>query len=192
MKIKNYIFDKPPVKTILYYAEDQDIYDTMVKTGAIDEMYKGSPSAGELRKLVSPYKKGGSCVVIDDSMHKITSDLTLIFTTLSHHLNCSVIFIVQNLFVNSPEYRTISLNATYCFIMRNRRNEQQVQQYAKQVSLYGTSYIIQSFRERAKSPYSYLFFDFKPGTPHHLMVRSCLLPQEFPIEVYLEKEFYPE
>ena len=58
-------------------------------------------------------------VVIDDFMQELTKDVSLLFSTFSHHLNVTVFLLAQNLFLKNPVFRDISLNATYHFIFKN-------------------------------------------------------------------------
>jgi hypothetical protein len=51
--------------------------------------------------------------IIDDMMGEKDRVISKLFTKKSHHGNLSVIYIVQNLFHQSKEHRTISLNASY-------------------------------------------------------------------------------
>ena len=50
-------------------------------------------------------------IIIDDLMNITNRSVTNLFTKGSHHYNCSVIYIVQNLFNQNKENRTISLNS---------------------------------------------------------------------------------
>lgn len=54
-------------------------------------------------------------IVMDDMMFESgkNENMSLLFTRGSHHLNLSVIFIVQNFFHRSKQMRTISLNMQY-------------------------------------------------------------------------------
>ena len=48
--------------------------------------------------------------------------LASLFSKKSHHRNCSVIFIVQNLFVQGKEMRNITQNYHYMVLFKNPRN----------------------------------------------------------------------
>ena len=50
-------------------------------------------------------------IIIDDLMNETNRSVTNLFTKGSHHYNCSVIYIVQTLFNQNKENRTISLNS---------------------------------------------------------------------------------
>ena len=188
LKHKNLLFDKPPERTFLFYSEYQDIYNQMLQSKAVDELHKGIPPLEELKKMLTPYKKTGSCCVFDDSIHDIQEDISKIFTIYSHHLNCSVFFISQNLFYQNKEYRTMNLNATYCIIMGGFRSRGQILSYAKQISPYRTNYIVDGFTDATKSPYGYLIFDFKQGVADHIRLRTNILPSENPVTVYVQSK----
>ncbi|GFO22472.1 AAA ATPase domain [Plakobranchus ocellatus] len=49
--------------------------------------------------------------IVDDLMNEADKSLTDLFTKWSHHKNISVIHIVQNLFGNNKQQRTLSLNS---------------------------------------------------------------------------------
>ena len=138
--------------------------------------------------LVNPYKSSnGSLIIFDDSMSDISNDFTQIFTNLSHHQNCSVIYITQNLFHKDSNYRTMSLNAHYLFLMKNDRDKQQINNLARQVCPGNSTYVVESFIQATKSPYSFLLMDFRPQSPNILKLRSHIFPHQFPYTLYIEK-----
>ena len=189
LKHKHALFTEPPERTFMFYQEWQPIYDAMLDNKCVHEFHQGMPSIEELRNMILPFKKTGSCCIFDDSIHNIQNEISKLFSTYSHHLNCSVFFITQNLFLQNKEYRTMSLNANYCIIMGGIRSMSQVNTFARQISPYKTSYIVEGFRHATKNkPYSYLLLDFKQTTPDHLRVRTNILPHEQPMIIYLEKK----
>ena len=108
-----------------------------------------------------------------------------IFLELSHHGNCSVFFLSQNLFFANRRYRSISLNAKYLFILKNPRDQSQILSLAKQISPYRPNFLIESFQESVKNPYGYLFLDCTQQTSAILRIRSNILPHEWPTAVYI-------
>ena len=120
LRYRDYIFTTPPAKVFYFYSEMQDIYKNMEKEKIVDQFIKGLPTFEELKELVEPYKNtGGSVCVFDDSLEDVNEDISRIFTKLSHHMNSSIFFISQSLFFNNKEYRTMSLNAHYLFLMKS-------------------------------------------------------------------------
>ena len=103
--------------------------------------------------------KNRNLVVIDDLMSETDERVTKLFTKKSHHCNTSVIYLVQNLFPKGKESRSISINAQYMVLFKNPRDNTQVVNLAKQMSV----------------PHGYLFVDLKQSTPEHLRLRSNIL-----------------
>jgi len=61
-------------------------------------------------------------VVIDDLMNETNRSVTDPFTKGSHHINISVIYIVQNLINKGKEHRTISLDSHYIVVFESPRD----------------------------------------------------------------------
>lgn len=188
LRNKHLIFNPPPAKVFYFYSEMQDIYKNMENEDVVDQLIEGLPSLDEIKELVKPYtKNGGSLCVFDDSLDGITDNVSKLFTVISHHLNCSMILISQNLFFQNKEYRTMSLNAHYLFIMKSPRDSSQIVNIAKQISPYKTKHVVDSFRYATRNPFSYLLIDTHASTPDHLRLKSNFLPHEWPMVIYLEK-----
>ena len=112
--------DDPPEKILWLYGEYQSAYDDMRKSIDNVRFIEGFPS--DMDTLIDPGVR--NLVVIDDLMTELSGDtrVTNLFTKGSHHRNMSVIFIVQNLFLASKQFRTISLNAHYMILFKNPRD----------------------------------------------------------------------
>lgn len=190
LTVRNTIFTKNPDNVILFFKHEQDIYKQMLELKLVDEVIsidEGFTFDNIIAK-VNPYKdKNGSLLIIDDAMTDIGNDFEQLFTNLSHHQNCSVIFLTQNLFYRDKTYRTMSLNSHYFVIMKNPRDKQQISILAKQFCPGNSTYVINSYMDATKYSYSYLLLDFMPDSPSSLRLRSKIFPHEFPYTVYLEK-----
>ena len=81
---------------------------------------KGFPTETQL-KIYS-----GNLVVIDELMSEMSSVSSDIFTKHVHHINMSVIYIVQNLFNGAKNHRTMSLNSNYIVSFENPCDKAQV------------------------------------------------------------------
>jgi len=191
LSIREEMFTTNPDHVIVFYKYMQDVYQEMLANQLVDELLDvGSADFNfdTIVEKVRPYKDGnGSLIIFDDSMTDMAGNFEQVFTNVSHHQNCSVIFITQNLFFNNKAYRTMSLNAHYFFLMKNERDKQQISILAKQFCPGNTTYVIQAFNEATKTPYSYLMLDFTQESPACLKLRSHIFPDEFPYTVYLEK-----
>jgi len=191
LALSDSLFDSKPQHVILYYKFMQDIYQDMFEKGYLQELISTDSNDFNITSIidkVSAYKEnGGSMIIFDDSMADIIDDFDQIFTNVSHHQNCCVIFITQNLFYKDKAYRTMSLNCHYLFIMKNERDKQQIGILAKQFCPGNSTYVVQAFNEATRAPFSYLLLDFTQESPACLKLRSHIFPHQFPYTVYLEK-----
>ena len=186
LRYQDEIFETPPEKIYLFYSEPQEIYNNMEYEGVVDKLIMGTPTSEKLKQLVSPYKKkGGTVCIFDDALKDITDDMEYIFTTLTHHLNMSVFFLTQSLFFQNKSYRTMTLNAHYLFVMKSPRDSSQISHLAKQVSPYKTKFVIDSYQNATRRPYTYLLIDLHQRTPDYLRYLSNIVPSEWPMEIYV-------
>ena len=125
------VVDKPSGLILWLYGEYQDAYDELKASFPNIRFVESFPP--NLNAFVDP--SVNNLVVVDDLMLECSKDssLTEAFTKGSHHRNMSVIFILQNLFLDSKQFRTISLNAHYMVLFKNARDKSQVVHLAKQV-----------------------------------------------------------
>lgn len=127
-------------------------------------------------------------VIVDDLMTELGSDQRLanIFTKGSHHLNVSIVFIVQNLFYQAKYMRNVSLNCHYIIVMKNPRDKSQIYHLARQLYPTKSKEMIKAFEDATLEPYSYLKLDLKPTTPEEYRLQSNILPVNgrFSIIVY--------
>ena len=174
---------------VYFYNQWQNSYEGVKKEGIIHKWINELPTADKIEDETLSYKdRGGSIIVIDDFANQIGKDIAQVFTVLSHHMRAVIIFLTQNLFSKNPVYRDISLNATYILLFKNPRDSSQISHFARQFAPGKTNYIIDSFREATKRPYSYMLFDHHQGTPEILRVRSSCLPHELPMKIWLPKK----
>jgi hypothetical protein len=128
-----------------------------------------------------------SLIVIDDIVcdPDVMKQCVSLFVRGSHHLNASVFFITQNLFTNSSEFRTISLNANQFVLFKTVRGKHQVERLAHQIfSRQETQEFLRAFKDATRDPYSYLLLDLEPTQEHR--VRSNIFPNEEEIVYLLE------
>lgn len=171
-----------------FYREWQDSFDSMKKEGLIKHWHNKLPTEDFLREISLPFQgREGTLVIIDDFGSNLNSDISLLFTVLSHHCNISVVLILQTLFSKNPVYREIQLSAQYLAIFRNNRDKSQIINFAKQFSPKNINYVLGSFMEATKQPYTYVLFDLTQRIPDMLRMRSNMLIHEWPMKVWIEK-----
>lgn len=112
-------------------------------------------------EFVSDFTDKPDIVVYDDLMSDIAGNksLTDVFTKKRHHENVTIIFIIQNLFYQSREMRTISLNCMYFILLKNPRDRMQVMNMGKQIFPHSMSYFMDSVNDAFKEPFSHLVID---------------------------------
>lgn len=155
------MFQRPSKHVILVYSHFQKLYEEMYGNGVITKMIEGYTNYEELKELIMSYKQdGGSFLILDDQLSNLNSDIMKIFFELSHHGNCTVFMISQNLFFSSRKFRSISLNSNYLFILKNPRDQSQILSLAKQYLPYRPSFLIEAFQDSIKKPHGYLCMDF--------------------------------
>ena len=163
-------------KIIWLYGEYQPAYRELASKFPYILFIEGIPE--NLNEYIDP--KFRNLIVIDDLMSETGSDkkVTNLFTKGSHHRNLSVILLLQNLFYNGKESRTISLNAHYIVLFKNPRDNTIVTSLAKQMYPGKIKFLQEAFRDATKLPYHYLFLDLKPYTDEKFQVRTCIMPSE--------------
>ena len=127
-------------------------------------------------------------VVIDDLMHKTgnSKKVSELFTKGSHHRNLSVVLILQNLFHQDKEMRTVSLNTHYMILFKNPRDALQISHLAKQMYPNKSKYMVEAYKDATAQPYGYLFVDLKPDTYEDMRLLTNIFPDEY-TTVYVPK-----
>jgi hypothetical protein len=104
-----------------------DIYQPLYGTVNGVEFVQGLPDVDAL----DPAEK--HLIIINDQMDDVDQRVTNLFTKYSHHMNLSVMLIVQNLFNINKYHRTISLNTHYMVLFKNPRDMSQIMALAHQM-----------------------------------------------------------
>ena len=174
------IIDYPPEEIVFCFSLWQNRYDTLQQFDKRIDFIEGLPT---LEQLSSKRRK---LLIIDDLMNETDERITNIFTKGSHHMNLSVIYIVQNLFSKNKQHRTITLNTHYMTIFKNPRDLSQICRLASQMFPKNSHYLLDAYKLATSEPYSYLFIDLTQDTLDHLRLRSNILNKEFQT-VYITK-----
>ena len=164
-------------RIIWHYGQWQEIYDQMTDV----EFKQGPPSEEDIQTYQD------SLLIIDDLMSECATLSSNIFTKFSHHLTISVIYILQNLFVQSKNQRSISLNSGYIVLFKNPRDFSQAVFLARQVSPYNNNLVLEAFLDATIKPHSYLMFDFIQSTQETHRMRTNIFPGEKDF-IYVKKD----
>lgn len=167
------VMTRTPDRLDLFFSHGQRAYEEMKKTSPCPVvLHRGGP--GE------DYEPPpGTLVVVDDLQATHSEIVSQWFTRKSHHLDCSIIYLVQNVFDKSPYHRSISLNATYLILFRNPRDMSQVSHLDKQVYPSGGKLLTRAYMSATRGiAHSYIVVDFNQSTPEDFRLRNTLFPEE--------------
>jgi hypothetical protein len=177
------LIDAPGHLRIIWaYGVFQEGYNKPFKNQNITVDYvEGMPTADDGRYDI---------LVVDDLMSEVggNKNLSNVFTKGSHHDNVSVIFIVQNLFYQALEMRTMSLNSQYIILMKNRRDLTQISTFARQIYPRNVKFFMDAYQQALEmNDYGYILFDARADTPESLRLRTNITPDKFPTIVFTPK-----
>ena len=160
-------FDRPPTSVIIAYSRMQSVYETIADSSAVPvRLVEGLPD-----DLKTP---PGSLLIIDDLQNEAGKAVCDWFTKNAHHYDTNVIYLVQNLFLKTPEHRTASINAHYIVLFKNPRDKSQITNLAKQFAPNNPSYVVEAFKKATTRPHAYLLLDFKQDTDDLLRIRDSV------------------
>ena len=181
----DYIFDPSPVKKILFYREDQTIYDQWYESGLITHKQKGMPERDELMSLISENKDGGGSLVFFDDcasfIEENKEDFNYYFTVASHHYKTSFFLVLHSLF--SPALRILSLNTHRFILTQSPRDVGQVRTLASQSFPGRTQFVVDAYEDSTDREFGFLIMDFSPRCDKRLRVVGNIFSKE-PISVY--------
>ena len=175
------------MKNIVFcYSRWQNIYTTFQNKNIIQKWINKLPTNQEFINYVEEYEdQGGSIVVIDDFMAQMSRDLVEIVTVTSRHTNTSTFILFQSLFPSNRLARQISLNVKYIHILKNPRENAQIQFLARQISPNDYKWIVDAYHEATKHPYSCFIIDLMQETPDEIRYKSNIFAINSPICVWM-------
>lgn len=151
----------------------------------VNEFREGLLTYEEMQQLAAKHKHGNGCmIIIDDMLDAVEGTLVRdLFTRIARHENVSVLFVTQNTFLKSPNYRTKSLNTNYVVLFRNFRDRTPLRAFAQQYMPENTRFITDVYQDVMKTMYGHLFIDLRQETDNRIRIRSSVLQE--PVTVYL-------
>ena len=142
-----------PQRIVWCYSQWQPIYDELLVSVPNIEFYRGIPTAIDTTSFFDVHVT--NLVVLDDLMSESGSDKSIsnLFTRGSHHMNLSVVYIVQNLFNQGKMSRNISLNSQYLVLFKSPRDKQQIMVLARQLYPRNTHLFLNAYEEALNRPH---------------------------------------
>ena len=184
---KKILFSEEPKIVLWFYKEMQPLYRKLKEQNLVTEFFDGSILNLESIKqeILSHPKHAAKLIIFDDFMYDTSSFMSQIFTICGHHYSASILFLTQSLFHSGKEFRTISLNSHYLFLMKSPRDSSQIIPLARQIRPYNSRYIVEAYKEATKKPYSYILLDFHQNQNDKFRLRSSIFPKEAPMRIFI-------
>ena len=178
-------FAKEPPETVVYvYKIWQSKFDEM-KT-VVDLFVEDNDNVIQQIKEVSLGQR--IFVIFDDLINsKSLVDIASLFTVDGRHMNMSMAFLTQRIFVNNEYFRQISQNCDYFCVFKNPRKSSEIRALAQQLTP-GSLDLIEIYKEATKSPFSYLFINLTQECNIKVKYLSHLFNENHSVQVYQLKE----
>lgn len=105
-------------------------------------------------------------LIIDDLMDEAGSSKSMkaLFTKGVHHRNCTVLYLLQNMYNQGRSQRTASLNTHYNVVFKNARDMCQFRTLASQMYPGSFKWLLDAFDDATSVPFGYLVLDTHPRT----------------------------
>ena len=164
------LFEKPAENIIWCYgSENNSLFSTLRKIDSDIVLLNELPE----NLLDYTIDDKSNLLIIDDSMEEGVSNSLLsdIFSKLSHHQNISVIFVMQDFYIEGRYRKVIQRNSNYIVLFANPVDQSQITSIGKKV-LPGRLKTFMKIYTKPVSEYSYLLIDGHKNTPSNLMFRS--------------------
>jgi len=140
------------------------------------KLHKGLPDLVKLETLSSDTNR---LLVLDDLMNETKGNTVAnLFSKGAHHLNISVIYVVQNVFNQNKEMRNIFLNSQYKVLFNNPSDVNQLTYMNTRMFPGDKNFLKDVMKSVAQKPHPYITLDVHPKTPEDLRVRSHVFPSE--------------
>ena len=174
-------FAREPPETIIYlykvwqskFDEMRNLVDIFIQDN-VDIMH-------EIRKI----SLGQRIFIIFDDMinSKSLPDIATLFTVDARHMNISMAFLTQRMFVNNEYFRQISQNSDYFCIFKNPRNCSEIRTLAQQLTP-GSLDLIEIYKKATETPFSYLFINLTQECNSDVKYLSHIFDENHSIKVY--------
>ena len=174
-------FSKDPPETVLYiYKVWQTKFDEMksVVDGFIED---NENVVHQLKELALGQRV---FVIFDDLINsKSLVDIATLFTVDGRHMNMSMAFLTQRMFVNNEHFRQISQNCDYFCVFKNPRNSSEIRTLAQQLTP-GSLDLIEIYKEATKNPFSYLLINLTQECDPSIKYLSHIFDENHSLKVY--------
>ena len=175
------IFTKaPPQILTVVYKVFQPIYNEM----GVDHLVQDGHN---LKQRLLKIANGEPMLIIFDDMINSDSlgELSDLFVVDGRHMNLSMVFISQKMFVNNEDFRQISQNCDYYVVFKNPRNAQEIRNLASQMTP-GKMELISYYMDATQEPFSYLFINLTQECQPQVKYLSDLFSESHNSKAYFD------
>ena len=163
-----WIYSPSPSRVVYFYSQWQDAYSDIHPQPIF---IQGLPGVEDIENISEP-----TLFIIDDGMSKLDQSVCDIFLMYSHHRNLSIILLLQNFHNKNKHMCDINTNTNYVIFMKNPRNKLAISHLVKESFPGQHKYVMESFHDATKEPFSYLLFNFRQDTDDRLRLVSNIIP----------------
>ena len=145
---------KPHLQIVYFYKEWQPKFDFLGEEYNVMFLLDNENIIDQVKQLKSP-----SFVIFDDMLN--SSNLKAVaelYTVHGRHLNLSLAFLSQKLFLNNDYFRQISQNSDYICVFKNPRNSSEIRSLAMQITPQ-TLDLLDIYKKATILPFSYLLIN---------------------------------
>lgn len=175
------MFKEPPVYILYCYGSVwQHMFDDMKQTVENINFHEGLPTKIELIEIHKD-NNGHFICVLDDLMSESANSTCVeqLVCVGSHHLNMTIISLVQNLFQKVKVMRTLSLNTHYFVLYKNYRDSDQIMRFGRQVFPQQSKYFFDVYQKATNlSSFGYLLVDLNSHSNKLYTLRTRIFPGE--------------
>ena len=150
------LFAKQPPRSIIYvYKVWQNKYEEMESFG-VNFMEDNEKAVENIKSAA----RGQPILVIFDDLigSKSLPEIANMFTVDARHLNISMAFLSQRMFVNDEYFRQISQNCDYFCLFKNPRNLSEIRALAQQMTP-RNMVLVDIYMDATERPFTYLFIN---------------------------------
>merc|ERR1711954_322829 len=176
---------QPPTLIIYVYKVWQDKYDEMESLGV--NFMKDSENI--IDNIKSAAKGQPVLVIFDDLIgSKSLENIADMFTVDARHMNISMVFLTQRLFVNDEYFRQLSQNSDYFCLFKNPRNSSEIRNLAQQITP-GNMVLVDIYEDATVKPFSYLFLNLTQEGDESVKYLSDLFDDDVKVYTHAGKKF---
>jgi len=170
----NRIIDPTPTNIVWFYGQKTK---TIEQISALPNVItiQGIPKADELEEFKGTYEHPHSLFIFDDLQTEASAntDIGQLFSRQSHHESISVILILQDLFYNGRERKSIMRSTHYLILFHNPLDYGPIHNLARRIMPNSPKTLINiAMFIFMRSPHSYLFIDGSQETETNARFRT--------------------